>query len=100
VTGDPPAGRDATPTPPGHLGTAEQALTQPKEGPSFVDTMEHEVWLDADRESVFAALTTRDGLDGWWGKAVIAEPRGWHVRRVRSRAGCAPADADHRPCSQ
>jgi uncharacterized protein YndB with AHSA1/START domain len=37
--------------------------------------MEHEVWLDADRESVFAALTTRDGLDGWWGKAVIAEPR-------------------------
>jgi uncharacterized protein YndB with AHSA1/START domain len=38
-------------------------------------TMEHEVWLPAETERVFEALTTREGLDGWWGKVVNAVPR-------------------------
>jgi uncharacterized protein YndB with AHSA1/START domain len=33
---------------------------------------EHEVWIAADREAVFAALTTVDGLNGWWGPALEA----------------------------
>jgi uncharacterized protein YndB with AHSA1/START domain len=37
--------------------------------------MEHEIWLDADGDRVFAALTTVEGLDGWWGPVVQAEPR-------------------------
>src|SRR5258708_23798237 len=37
--------------------------------------MEHEVWLNAEREKVFEALTTRAGLDAWWGKVMNAEPR-------------------------
>jgi uncharacterized protein YndB with AHSA1/START domain len=40
-----------------------------------MDSMEHEVWIGAAREKVFAALTTKDGLDGWWGKVIQAEPR-------------------------
>jgi len=40
-----------------------------------VKSMEHEVWLNADQETVFEALTTEQGLDGWWGKALAAEPR-------------------------
>jgi uncharacterized protein YndB with AHSA1/START domain len=30
-----------------------------------VKSMEHEVWLNADQETVFEALTTEQGLDGW-----------------------------------
>lgn len=37
--------------------------------------MEHEVWVEADTETVHQALTTQEGLDGWWGKAVAAEPQ-------------------------
>src|SRR5260221_14669074 len=37
--------------------------------------MEHEVWLNAEREKVFEALTTSEGLDAWWGKVMNAEPR-------------------------
>jgi uncharacterized protein YndB with AHSA1/START domain len=37
--------------------------------------MEHEVWLDAETEKVFDALTTAKGLDAWWGKVVHAAPR-------------------------
>jgi uncharacterized protein YndB with AHSA1/START domain len=33
------------------------------------------VWIDADADRVFEALTTKRGLDGWWGKVVQAEPR-------------------------
>jgi len=40
-----------------------------------VESMEHEVWLNAEREKVFGALTTREGLDAWWGKVMNAEPR-------------------------
>ena len=34
----------------------------------------HEVWINAERSTVFDAITTRNGLDAWWGKAVQAEP--------------------------
>ena len=37
--------------------------------------IEHEVWIGAERTTVFAALTTKSGLDAWWGKAVNAEPK-------------------------
>jgi uncharacterized protein YndB with AHSA1/START domain len=33
---------------------------------------EHEVWIAADRDDVFAALTTLEGLNGWWGPALEA----------------------------
>jgi uncharacterized protein YndB with AHSA1/START domain len=39
-----------------------------------VNEIDHEVWIEADGETVFEALTTTSGLDGWWGKAVNAEP--------------------------
>src|SRR5215216_6986905 len=41
----------------------------------MMDSMEHEVWIDADADTVFEALTTKRGLDRWWGKVVEAEPR-------------------------
>jgi uncharacterized protein YndB with AHSA1/START domain len=34
------------------------------------ELVQHEVWIDAERDVVFDALTTRPGLDGWWGKVV------------------------------
>lgn len=33
-------------------------------------TIYHEVWIDAPRETVFQAISTREGLDGWWGPVV------------------------------
>jgi uncharacterized protein YndB with AHSA1/START domain len=38
-----------------------------------MNTIRHELWIDADRSKVFEAITTRDGLDAWWGKALNAE---------------------------
>jgi uncharacterized protein YndB with AHSA1/START domain len=39
--------------------------------------IELEIWIGADRETVFDALTTRDGLNAWWGEALsAAEPGG------------------------
>lgn len=35
----------------------------------------HEVWIAAPAERVFDALTTKGGLDGWWGPVVAAEAR-------------------------
>jgi hypothetical protein len=40
-----------------------------------MESLEHEVWLAADTEHVFEALTTVEGLDSWWGRVVSAEPR-------------------------
>ena len=40
-----------------------------------MNSMLHEVWINAERSTVFDAITTRDGLDAWWGKAVQAEPQ-------------------------
>ena len=37
-------------------------------------TIHHEVWINAAAPTVFKAITTREGLDAWWGKAVVAEP--------------------------
>lgn len=37
-------------------------------------TIHQEIWIDADRTTVFAALTTREGIDGWWGQVLAAEP--------------------------
>jgi Activator of Hsp90 ATPase homolog 1-like protein len=39
-----------------------------------MDAIHHEVWIDAERPVVFEAITTRAGLDAWWGKALVAEP--------------------------
>jgi len=41
----------------------------------FVETIRHEVWINASRDTVFDAITRREGLDAWWGKAVSAEPK-------------------------
>ena len=38
-----------------------------------------EVWIEAERETVFDALTTKSGLDAWWGRAVNAEPKVGYV---------------------
>jgi hypothetical protein len=40
-----------------------------------VGTIYHEVWINASREAVYDAITSQDGLDGWWGKVVSAEPQ-------------------------
>jgi uncharacterized protein YndB with AHSA1/START domain len=40
-----------------------------------VESMEHEVWIEAATEHVFDALTTKQGLDRWWGPVITAEPR-------------------------
>jgi uncharacterized protein YndB with AHSA1/START domain len=42
-------------------------------------TIHHEVWINAGRDAVFDALTARERLDAWWGKAISAEPRVGHV---------------------
>ena len=34
-----------------------------------------EIWIAADRERVFDALTTQSGLDAWWGRCLAAEPK-------------------------
>jgi uncharacterized protein YndB with AHSA1/START domain len=39
----------------------------------------HEVWIAAPTERVFDALTTKAGLDGWWGPVVAAEARVGYV---------------------
>jgi uncharacterized protein YndB with AHSA1/START domain len=39
-----------------------------------VQTIRHEVWINADKKKVFEAITSRKGLDAWWGKALTAEP--------------------------
>ena len=44
-----------------------------------MSTIRHEVWINAYAKAVFDALTTQRGLDGWWGKAVSAEPKVGHV---------------------
>lgn len=44
-----------------------------------MDTIRHEIWIKAEAKPVFDAITTRAGLDGWWGKAVSAEPKVGHV---------------------
>jgi uncharacterized protein YndB with AHSA1/START domain len=35
-----------------------------------MEEIHHEVWIDAPRPAVFRAITTREGLDAWWGKAL------------------------------
>lgn len=44
-----------------------------------MEAIRHEVWIKAEPSTVFAALTTQAGLDGWWGKAVSAEAKVGHV---------------------
>ena len=39
----------------------------------------HEVWIEAPTAQVFAALTTKPGLDRWWGPVVAAEARVGYV---------------------
>jgi uncharacterized protein YndB with AHSA1/START domain len=43
-------------------------------GRSTVDTIRHEVWINADPATVFESIATRKGLDAWWGKASEFEP--------------------------
>lgn len=37
-------------------------------------TIRHEVWINADRSTVFEAIATKKGLDAWWGEASEFEP--------------------------
>jgi hypothetical protein len=37
-----------------------------------VGIIEHEVWINARRETVFNVISTRQGLDSWWGPVVSA----------------------------
>jgi len=38
------------------------------------ETIRHEVWINAPRARVFEAITTREGLDVWWGRALNGRP--------------------------
>jgi uncharacterized protein YndB with AHSA1/START domain len=38
--------------------------------------IELETWIAADRDTVFDTLTTREGLNAWWGEALAAAPLG------------------------
>jgi len=40
-----------------------------------VETIRHEVWINASRNTVFKAITSREGLDAWWGKVVNTDPQ-------------------------
>jgi uncharacterized protein YndB with AHSA1/START domain len=40
-----------------------------------MDNIHHEVWINADRSTVFDAITSKEGLDAWWGTVVNAEAR-------------------------
>ncbi len=44
-----------------------------------MDAIHHEVWINAEKSKVFDAITTREGLDAWWGKAVAAQPERGYV---------------------
>jgi uncharacterized protein YndB with AHSA1/START domain len=44
-----------------------------------MDTIQLETWIKASRSTVFAALTTEDGLNAWWGKCLDAEPAVGHL---------------------
>ncbi|MGH8929185.1 MAG: SRPBCC family protein [Egibacteraceae bacterium] len=44
-----------------------------------METIHHEVWINADRATVFQAITSRNGLDAWWGKVLNAEPQAGYV---------------------
>ncbi len=39
-----------------------------------MEAIRHEVWINADSQAVFEAISSREGLDSWWGKALSAEP--------------------------
>ena len=39
-----------------------------------MDTIRQEVWINAETDTVFEALTTKEGLDAWWGPVLNAEP--------------------------
>jgi uncharacterized protein YndB with AHSA1/START domain len=57
-------------------------VSEPVDETTAVDASaaEHAVWIAADHEAVFAALTTVDGLNGWWGPASAASSAiGGHV---------------------
>jgi uncharacterized protein YndB with AHSA1/START domain len=41
-----------------------------------MNEMHHEVWINAPRAVVYEAITSRDGLDAWWGPVTDA---GVHV---------------------
>lgn len=40
-----------------------------------METIRQEVWINASNERVFEAITRREGLDAWWGKALNGEPQ-------------------------
>jgi uncharacterized protein YndB with AHSA1/START domain len=42
-------------------------------------TIHLETWVPAPARTVFEALTTRVGLDAWWGTCLTAEPAVGHV---------------------
>jgi uncharacterized protein YndB with AHSA1/START domain len=44
-----------------------------------VTTIQHEVWIHASKVDVFEAITTKQGLDSWWGTALNAEPQVGYV---------------------
>jgi hypothetical protein len=39
-----------------------------------MNTIRLEIWAPASRQPLFDAVTTRQGLDQWWGRCVRAEP--------------------------
>jgi uncharacterized protein YndB with AHSA1/START domain len=48
-------------------------------GERHVETIHHETWIKASTSVVFDAITSRTGLDAWWGRCLSAEPRVGHV---------------------
>ena len=47
----------------------------------------HCLWINAQPETIFSALTERDGLAGWWTKGVETEGKPGSVSTFRFRSG-------------
>ncbi|MGH3800563.1 MAG: SRPBCC family protein [Pseudonocardiaceae bacterium] len=52
-----------------------------------METIHHDVWINANPKTVFDAITTRAGLDAWWGKALSAEPEIGYVVEFDHKLG-------------
>jgi uncharacterized protein YndB with AHSA1/START domain len=48
-------------------------------GAPHMGTIHHETWIKASPAVVFDAITSRSGLDAWWGACLRADPEVGHV---------------------
>ena len=48
-----------------------------------METIAHQVWINAGKEKVYGALTTTDGLSKWWLVDCTAKPELGHLNIFR-----------------